>query len=76
MAHKHKKLIQSHEEYNNLTKISIKSIKACDITGIPTKYTDPRSNLNFFDVSVYDYINSMDPAEKERYYEVSHYKRE
>lgn len=33
--------------------------KICDITGLPAKYTCPRTNLNFYDLSVYEEICDM-----------------
>lgn len=73
MNFKLKKIVT--EDYINLIKIGLNHFKVCDITGLPTKYTDPRSQLNFYDTSVYNFIKSLDYAEVERYYEISHYKR-
>ncbi|ORZ31880.1 hypothetical protein BCR44DRAFT_1378893, partial [Catenaria anguillulae PL171] len=36
--------------------------KYCDLTGLPTNYTDPVSGLHYFDASVYQQIKAMSSA--------------
>ena len=41
---------------------SLKPIKKyCDITGLPAKYTEPKSGLHYYDSSVYQYIKTLEP---------------
>lgn len=41
--------------------------KYCDVTGIPTTYTDPKSGLNYYNAEVYKYIRSLPQSTVEQY---------
>ncbi|RPB23505.1 hypothetical protein L211DRAFT_838641, partial [Terfezia boudieri ATCC MYA-4762] len=42
----------------------------CDITGLPSKYMDPRTKLRYADVEVYRAIRELPPGGKEGYLEL------
>ncbi|KAF8427811.1 hypothetical protein EV426DRAFT_631649 [Tirmania nivea] len=42
----------------------------CDITGLPSKYVDPRTKLRYADVEVYRAIRELPPGGKEGYLEL------
>ena len=42
----------------------------CDITGLPSKYTDPRTKLRYADMEVYRAIRELPPGAKEGYLEL------
>jgi len=41
--------------------------KYCDVTGLPTSYTDPKSRLRYFNAEIYNYIRVMPQGQKEGY---------
>ncbi|QDS75578.1 hypothetical protein FKW77_006053 [Venturia effusa] len=41
--------------------------KYCDVTGIPTTYTDPKSGLNYYNAEVYKYIRALPQSTVEQY---------
>jgi INO80 complex subunit C len=41
--------------------------KYCDVTGLPTSYTDPKSRLRYFNAEIYNYIRAMPQGQKEGY---------
>ncbi|TID25103.1 putative trans-2-enoyl-CoA reductase [Venturia nashicola] len=41
--------------------------KYCDVTGIPTTYTDPKSGLNYYNAEVYKYIRTLPQSTVEQY---------
>jgi INO80 complex subunit C len=41
--------------------------KYCDITGLPTSYTDPKSRLRYYNSEIYGYIQGMPQGQKEGY---------
>ncbi|KIW08231.1 uncharacterized protein PV09_01159 [Verruconis gallopava] len=41
--------------------------KYCDITGLPTSYTDPKSKLRYYNAEIYNYIRAMPQGQKEGY---------
>ena len=64
-----KQLSQNYHPYLNLPRISLRPRKhLCDFTGLPTVYTCPRTQLRFFDVSVYKYMISLPSEICEKYY--------
>jgi len=41
--------------------------KYCDITGLPTSYTDPKTRLRYYNSEIYSYIKGMSQAGTEGY---------
>ena len=41
--------------------------KYCDVTGLPTSYTDPKSRLRYYNSEIYNYIRVMPQGQKEGY---------
>jgi INO80 complex subunit C len=41
--------------------------KYCDVTGLPTSYTDPKSRLRYHNAEIYNYIRVMPQGQKEGY---------
>ncbi|RPA81341.1 hypothetical protein BJ508DRAFT_196634, partial [Ascobolus immersus RN42] len=41
--------------------------KWCDVTGLPAKYTDPKTGLRYYDSEVYAYIRGMTKEQVEGY---------
>ncbi|OIR58963.1 MAG: Ino80 complex subunit Ies6 [Amphiamblys sp. WSBS2006] len=41
--------------------------KYCDITGLPTTYTDPKTGLNFYSEEIYRLISKMSPNTVQAY---------
>jgi INO80 complex subunit C len=41
--------------------------KYCDVTGLPTSYTDPKSRLRYYNAEIYNYIRAMPQSQKEGY---------
>lgn len=69
MKQMYKNLAASFHPYLNLPRFSVKPRKKiCDFTGLPTSYTDPRSLLRFYDLSVYKYLQSLSAEISEKYY--------
>ena len=46
------------------------SSKWCDVTGLPARYTDPKTKLRYRDGEVYAAVRSLPPGGAERYLEV------
>ncbi|CAZ86569.1 unnamed protein product [Tuber melanosporum] len=46
------------------------SKKWCDITGLPAKYTDPKTKLRYADKEVYTVIRMLPPGSAEKYLEL------
>lgn len=69
MKQMYKGLQISNHPYLNLQKMSIKPRKKlCDFTGLPTSYTDPRSSLRYYDLSVYKYLQNLPADLSEKFY--------
>ena len=41
--------------------------KYCDVTGLPTSYTDPKTRLRYFNSEIYNYVRSMPQGVTEGY---------
>jgi INO80 complex subunit C len=41
--------------------------KYCDVTGLPTSYTDPKSRLRYFNAEIYGFVRAMPQGQKEGY---------
>lgn len=41
--------------------------KYCDITGLPAKYTDPKTNLNYYNAEVYKLIRGLTTSQVQDY---------
>lgn len=41
--------------------------KYCDITGLETRYTDPKTGLNFYSSDVYKIIKTLSPSDVQVY---------
>ncbi|KAJ2161635.1 Co-chaperone [Coemansia sp. RSA 552] len=41
--------------------------KYCDITGLPAKYTDPKTNVRYHSVEVYRILRSLPPGSEQQY---------
>jgi INO80 complex subunit C len=41
--------------------------KYCDVTGLPTSYTDPKSRLRYFNAEIFNYVRMMPQGQKEGY---------
>ncbi|KAI5170477.1 INO80 complex subunit C [Pancytospora epiphaga] len=66
---------QNHP-YFGLSRISVKPLrKLCDFTGLPTHYTCPRTSLRYYNVSVYKYLESLNPEHVESYYRIKTYSK-
>lgn len=69
MKQMYKQLSTTFHPYLNLVRYSVKPRrKLCDFTGLPTSYTDPRSSLRFYDLSVYKYLQSLSADLSEKFY--------
>lgn len=69
MKQMYKSLTLSSHPYLNLPRFSVKHRrKLCDFTGLPTPYTEPRTSLRFYDLSVYKYLQSLSADISEKFY--------
>ncbi|KAJ2725338.1 chromatin-remodeling complex subunit ies6 [Coemansia sp. Benny D115] len=41
--------------------------KYCDITGLPAKYTDPKTNVRYFSAEVYQVVKTLPPGSEQLY---------
>ncbi|KAJ9124398.1 hypothetical protein QFC22_001198 [Naganishia vaughanmartiniae] len=41
--------------------------KYCDITGLPARYTDPKTKLRYHDLEVYNVIRQLGPGQDQQY---------
>ncbi|KAJ1964893.1 Co-chaperone [Dipsacomyces acuminosporus] len=41
--------------------------KYCDITGLPAKYTDPKTNVRYYSAEVYQIIKTLPPGSEQQY---------
>jgi len=41
----------------------------CDVTGLPAKYTDPKSRLRYHNKEIFGYIRTLPPGVAEKYLE-------
>ncbi|KAJ2847538.1 chromatin-remodeling complex subunit ies6 [Coemansia brasiliensis] len=41
--------------------------KYCDITGLPAKYTDPKTNVRYYSAEVYQIIRTLPPGSEQQY---------
>lgn len=48
----------------------VRGKKWCDVTGLPAKYTDPKTKLRYADGEVYQALRSLPVGASERYLEV------
>lgn len=39
----------------------------CDITGLPTKYTDPKTKLRYYDKEIFAVVRTLPPGGPEQY---------
>ncbi|TBT97043.1 YL1 nuclear domain-containing protein [Hamiltosporidium tvaerminnensis] len=67
-----KQLQEEGAEYlfmiNQITNKPLKKI--CDITGLPSNYTCPRTNLNYYNGEVYEYIRNIRPEIVQQYLDI------
>ncbi|ELA42483.1 uncharacterized protein VICG_00582 [Vittaforma corneae ATCC 50505] len=69
MKQMYKSLAASFHPYLSLPRFSVKpGRKLCDFTGLPALYTDPRTSLRFYDLSVYKYMQNLPAEISEKYY--------
>ncbi|KAM0681232.1 chromatin-remodeling complex subunit ies6 [Glugoides intestinalis] len=69
MKQMYKALNLSQHPYLSLSRFSVKPRrKLCDFTGLPSSYTDPRTSLRFYDLSVYKYLQSLPADISEKFY--------
>lgn len=69
MKQMYKGLSVSFHPYLSLPRFSVRpGKKLCDFTGLPTSYTDPRTSLRFYDLSVYKYLQSLPAEISEKFY--------
>ncbi|KAJ2007693.1 chromatin-remodeling complex subunit ies6 [Coemansia thaxteri] len=41
--------------------------KYCDVTGLPAKYTDPKTNVRYHSAEVYQIVKSLPPGSEQQY---------
>lgn len=44
--------------------------KYCDVTGLPAKYTDPKTNVRYYSAEVYQILKNMPPGSEQQYLEL------
>lgn len=69
MKQMYKSLVAAAHPYLSLSRFSVKPRrKLCDFTGLPTSYTEPRTSLRFYDLSVYKYLQGLSAELSEKFY--------